>query len=240
MADSSGWTNLKGVVQEVLFETGRDQGLYKKYMHLAINGLRDLNMFHFNNVKTVKVTANDLGVIEYPSDWVGFVKLSLDLNGELYPLTERCNLIPTTTTEEGDEVLDSDIGEGVSPDTGQTLYYGYQTVGGKNDYYYALDDRNTRIIVRGVPTRNLFLQYTTSGVDTDDGTETNVPQKVKEVLKLYILYKDALTNDKANKNLYGMYKSEYREEVSKLHMFELPSTDELRDMVYECMGAVKR
>ena len=46
MANSSGWLTIKQMRQEILFETEREQGFYKKCMHHVINGVRDLNMFH--------------------------------------------------------------------------------------------------------------------------------------------------------------------------------------------------
>jgi hypothetical protein len=231
MAHSSGWISIKNMTKEILLETGRDMGEYKKLMHYVINGVRDLNIYHYDNVKTVKKICNDIGVINFPSDYVSFVSLAMADGGLIWTLTRRDDLIRTTTELNGDETLDSTIGEGVDIDTGTN--YGYKTIGGKNDYYYTLEEENNRIIVRPVSTtRTFFLQYITSGIDLDDGNETTIPVKIKEALKYWVLYKEAMNSDSGNKNLVAMYKNEYREEVSKLRFLQLPTADELRDMVY--------
>lgn len=238
MADSSGWITLKQMVREIQLETGKDMGEYKKLMHHVINGVRDLNMFHFNNVKTVKVTCNDIGVINMPSDYVKYVALSINDGGTMWTLTRRDDLVRTTTEVEGAETLDNDIGEGVAIDTGNDL--GYRTVGGKNDYYFTVDERNNRFIVRGVPTRTLFLQYISSGVDLDDGNATQIPVKIKQSLKLWVMYQDIMMSGKSNKNLLGMYYDMYKQEISKLEFFDLPTADELRDIIYSTCNVIRR
>lgn len=232
MSDSSGWITLKHMTQEILFETGRDMDQYKKVMHYVIKGVRDLNAFHFDNAKTVKVTCNDIGIIDMPDDYVSFLKLSINDGGLFWSLTRRDDLVRTTTELLGDETLDSAIGEGVSIDTG--LADGYKTVGAKNDYYFTVDEKNTRFIIRPVPltTRTFFLQYVSSGVDLDDGNATTIPVKIKEALTYYVLYKEAMSSDKGDKRMAMLHKAEYREELSKLHMLDMPTADELRDMIY--------
>jgi len=238
MAHTSGWITIKQMVNEILFETGMDTGYYKKCMHHVINGVREMNKFYCDGVKTEKVTCDSIGVIDMPSDYVEFVRLSFNYGGLMYSLTRRDDIVKTTTLSEGDETLDSDIGEGVALDTGKD--YKYATTGGKNDYYYTIDVENDRFIVRGIPTRTLFLQYISSGIDLDDGNGTNIPVKIKEALKSYVLYKNALMDIKADKRLVPLYKQEYNEEVSKLKFLELPTGDELLDMIYGTYSEIRR
>ena len=238
MAGTSGWITLKNMVHEIQLETGKDTGQYKKLMHHVINGVRDLNMFHFDNVKTVKVTCNDIGVIDMPSDYVKYVALSINDGGIMWTLTRRDDLVRTTTESEGAETLDNTIGEGVTINTGANQ--GYKTRGGKNDYYFTIDERNNRFIVRGIPTRELFLQYVSSGVDLGEGNQTQIPVKIKQALKLWVMYQDAMMSEKANKNLVGLYYDMYKQEISKLRFFELPTADELRDMIYTTYNILRR
>jgi hypothetical protein len=238
MADISGWTTLKKIVQEIMFETDKPQANFKKFMHHVINGVRDLNMYHFNNLKTTKLTANDIGAISMPSDFVSFLALSVQDGGKLWTITKDDELIPTTTGTP--ETLDSDVGEGVAVDTGTN--YGYRTTGAKNDFYFTVDHRNNRFLVRNTPgtTKTFFLQYVSAGIDPSDGNSALIPVKLKDPLKWYALYKDALASDFGNKNLVGMYKNEYREEVSKLRFLELPTADEIRDIIYSTYEIMRR
>ena len=238
MSDTSGWITIKKMTNEILFETEMDIGFYKKCMHYVINGVRELNKFHYDNIKTIKVVCNSIGVIDFPLDYISLVKLSFNYGGLMYSLTREDNIVRTTTLENGDETLDSDIGEGVALDTGKD--YEYATVGGKNDYYYTLEERNTRFIVRDIPTRTLFLQYISSGIDLDDGNGTNIPVKIKEALKSYVLYKNALMDVNADKRIVPLYKQEYNEEISKLKFLELPTGDELLDMIYGTYSEIRR
>jgi hypothetical protein len=238
MADTSGWITIKNMVKEILFETDRDDRYYKKYMHHVINGVRELNKFHYDNVKTTKVTCNSIGVIDMPSDFVKEVNLAYNYQGVMISLTRRDDMVRTTTTVDDVETLDLDAGEGVNLDTGEN--YSYATVGGKNDYYYTVDERNTRFIVRNSPTRTLFLQYISSGIDLTLGNSTLIPVRIKEALKFYVLYKDALVSDYGDKKSFLVFKNEYNEEVSKLKFLELPTMDELRDVLYETYAPVRR
>lgn len=236
MADSSGWITLKQMTQEILFETGRDQGFYKRCMHHVINGVRDLNLFHFDNVKTSKHNVTDLGVISMPTDYVSLIALSMTDGGQMWTLTRNDKLIRTTT----DDDLDTDIGEGVAIDTGANR--GYKTVGAKNDYYYTIDERNDTFIIRPLPsvTKTFFLQYISSGVDLESGTATRIPQKLKESLKYHVLLSEAIMHDKGDKRLVGLYEDQYEKAVSKLDTLDLPTADELRDMIYETYQNIRR
>lgn len=236
MANSSGWLTLKKMTQEILFETEREQGFYKKCMHHVINGVRDLNMFHVNNVVTAKYNADTLGMIDMPADFVNIIALSMQDGGQLWTLTRNDKLIPTTTGS----TLDTDIGEGVSIDTG--VDRGYKTIGGKNEYYYTIDNVNNRFIIRPLPdtTKTFFLQYVSSGIDTTTGNAVQIPQKIKESLKFYVLLQDAIMNDKTDKRLVGLYEDQYKKAISKLRFLEMPTGDELRDMIYETYQNVRR
>jgi hypothetical protein len=240
MADTSGWITIKQMAQEILFETGRDPGFYKRCMHHVINGVREMNKFHYDNVKTTKVTANSLGIIDLPSDFIKEIRLAMNYGGLMYDLTRQDMMVRTFTDNDSDGSLslDSTIGEGVALDKGGD--YQYRTLGAKNDYYYTFDYTNNRILVRNTPTRTLFLQYISSGFNETDGNGTSIPVKIKEALKSYVLYKDALMSDRGNKQLVGIYKQEYHEEVSKLHFLELPSAQELQDILYSTYSEVRR
>lgn len=240
MADSSGWITLKKMVQEILFETDADQGNYKKYMHHVINGVRDLNMYHFDNVKTAKLIANDIGAVDMPSDYVEFRALAIQDGGKMWTLTREDNLIRTTTLDGGDETLDNDIGEGVSIDTGRN--YTYRTKGGKNDFYFTVDTRNDRFIIRGLPgtTRTFFLMYISSGVDLNEGNATQIPAKIKQPLKWWVMYQNEMMSRTGNKNNAILYQREYEREVSKLRFSELPTADEIRDIIYSTYEIMRR
>lgn len=238
MANSSGWITLKQLVKELLLETGHDIALEKQWMQFAINGMKELHMFHISNVKTLKTTCNSVGIISFPSDYIGFIGLHMNYGGRLYPLTLASDMVYTLSDESNSVSLDTDIGEGVDLDTGGN--YSYATLGGKNDYYYYLDEDNNRIIVKNSPTRTLFLQYISSGIDLTTGTGTFIPVKAVEALKSFILWRYHLRDILADKRLVQLYERDYNEQISKLRFFQLPTASELKDMIYETYANIRR
>lgn len=238
MADSSGWITLKQLVKELLLETGHDLAMEKQWMQFAINGMKELHMFHVSNVKTTKVTCNSVGIISFPTDYLGFVGLHMNYGGRLYPLTLASDMVYTLSDESNSVSLDTDIGEGVDLDKGAD--YSYATSGGKNDYYYQLDDENNRIIVKNSPTRTLFLAYISSGIDLTSGTGTNIPVKAVEALKSFILWRYHLRDIQSDKRMVAMYERDWWEQVSKLKFFQLPTSEELEDIIYSTYSPVRR
>ena len=107
MADTSGWLTIKKMVKEILLETGRDEGYEKLCMHHVINGVRELNILHVDFVQTTKVTANSLGLIDLPSDFIKEVRLSMNHGGLMTPLTRQDDIVRTTTLESGTETCRS-------------------------------------------------------------------------------------------------------------------------------------
>jgi hypothetical protein len=86
----------------------------------------------------------------------------------------------------------------------------------------------------------LFLQYISSGIDLTDGTGTNIPVKVVEPLKAYILWKYHLRDIQSDKRLVQMYERDFNEQVSMLKFFQLPTSSELLDILYETYSPVRR
>lgn len=238
MAESSGWMSLKNMVKELLLETGHSLDKEKQFMQFAINGMKELSMFHVDSIRTTKVTCNSVGIINYPSDYIGFLGLYMNYGGRLYPITRAWDMVTTLSDESNSVSLDSDIGEGVDLDTGAD--YGYATSGGKNDYYYQLDDENNRIVVKNSPTRTLFLVYISSGIDLTTGVGTNIPVKVVQPLKSFILWRYHITDIQADKRAVPMYERDWLEQVSKLKFFQLPTASELEDIVYETYSNIRR
>lgn len=222
------WVTLKDLVKEIIFETDRDDGFYKKCMHFVINGLREMNKFHYNNIRTIEVTSSSVGILPLPGDYIEIVALSFAYGGLMYPLTRKEYMI-TPENESSDPTY---------LDTGGN--YLYSTGGGKNDYYYVIEERNNRIIVANVPTRTLYLQYISSDVGYHDSRNNYVPIKLKEALKYYVLYKEALTSDYGDKQLVQLYKREYEEEVSKIEFLSMPTAYELLDILYETYRPLRR
>lgn len=238
MADINGLITLKSLVEELIFKQKKDKSYYKRYMQFAIDGMRDFSLFQSKAITTKKLTMNNLGIITFPTDYLSFLSLSMPYGGKMWTLTRRDDMVSTTTIENGQEVYDSDMGEGVALSTGYDR--GMATTGGKNDYYYTILD-NRRIMVRNTPVRTLFLEYISSGVDLEAGNQTYIPVIAKAIIQRYIMKEDVLFNDKADKRLIEIYRRDYNIEVAKYKALTRMTVDELKDLFYSTMSyGVKR
>jgi len=155
------------------------------YLEHACNCVRDFHLYDSPNVVPVKATITSLGIIEMPSDMVGFNGLHKFVDGLMWPYTQRDDIAVTTTTLLGVESLDADYGEGEALKNPKSDTYG--GVGGVNDYYYKLDWRARRIFCN-VKSDTAILTYTSSGIELS-GT-TYVPEFITPMVDNYLLWKE--------------------------------------------------
>jgi len=156
------------------------------YLQHACNCVRDFKLYDSQDVITQKVSISALGIIEMPSDMVGFNGLFKPYNGEWWPFTRKDSLINTTTTTLGVEGHDSTFGEGVGIQDPKSDTYG--GVGGINDYYYKIDWKARRIFCEGITSETVALKYVTTGIEIS-GT-TYVPTFITPMIHDYLLWKE--------------------------------------------------
>jgi len=156
------------------------------YLQHACNCVRDFKLYDSQDVITQKVSISALGIIEMPSDMVGFNGLFKPYNGEWWPFTRKDSLINTTTTTLGVEGNDSTFGEGSGVQDPKSDAYG--GVGGINDYYYKIDWKARRIFCEGITSETVALKYVTTGIEIS-GT-TYVPTFITPMIHDYLLWKE--------------------------------------------------
>ena len=228
MAETSGVKTLNRVVDEFLLKTGRDKDNYFKYEQFAIDAMRDMRMLYLRGVvKWAKLTISALKTISFPSDYVSFVGVCVPINGQFWFLTEKQNLVITTTGA----TLDATAGEGV--DITDEFLIGYPASGGVNsEGYYKIDERNRRIFINSCDSDTVVLLYNSSGVNTSG--DTYIPVRAVDAIEAYILYKDAIYSADFNKS--ALYERNYFNAVDKLKYIESPTLYELRDALYEVIS----
>jgi len=156
------------------------------YLEHASNCVRDFHLYDSPNVVTQKIAVSALGIIEMPSDMVGFNGLYKFVDGVMWSFTPRDDIAVTTTMVAGVESQDEDYGEGEALKDPKTDTYG--GVGGVNDYYYKIDWKARRIFIEGTTSDTVILKYTTSGVELT-GT-TYVPEFITPMIDSYLLWKE--------------------------------------------------
>lgn len=221
---------LRTVVNELLLRSGVSEEEKPIYYDAAIEGLRLFNMTIIRDgVVTAKKTPNSLNRIAFPSDMEDFVGLGVPVSGEVVWLTRNDKIVPTTSTSDGDEVLDSTAGEGVELVTAQleTL----QARGGVNyEGYYTINWQNRKIIVNANKQTELILAYKSNGIQTS--TETYVPARCVPALKAYILYTVTVTNPLSSESLVARYKMNWMDWERRLRRMEMFTLQEFEDMLF--------
>lgn len=225
MASTTGITEIGKVVEKFTFKYKLPQEDYFLYLQHACDCFRDINLRHANNVVTTKIAVSSLGIIEMPTDMIGFCGVYMPINGELWSFTKKGRKVMTTTTTLGVEGQDSNMGEGV--DVLDDYYLSPSGRGGVNSYYFNIDWTARRIFCDGIKSDTAVLQYTSSGLVV--GGNTYVPQECESVIDAYLNWKKEQI-DPRSLSMLQYTEEKYKEEVLKLRIYNfMPSKDEISD-----------
>lgn len=230
MANLNRIQTIDSVIHEAMLRDGSTDGLYPIYLEAAIDGYRDLvGSVIREGIKWVKFEPNSLNRYTFPSDMEDFVAIGVPVNGKLWPLTRNDEIMPTYTTEDGTDSLNSSYGEGVNLPTAQVQ--SLSASGGINlEGYYTIDWTNRRIIINANRLTELVLFYVSSGIEAS--TQTYVPARCASTLKAYIKYV-VNADDRSNTEAFvGRMKMRYEEELRKLKRKEMPTIQEFKDAIY--------
>lgn len=231
MAEISGKITYGRFVNDMLVKLRLSDDEYLRLMRITADGIQELGIHVLHNIKNAKLTVDtDINAINFPSDYVSFVSISIPWYGRMWTFTRDDRLVITTDGTVGvNEEYDTDDGEGVNvADNG--VVFGLGSRGGVNRYYYTIDNKRERIAFSGYTPTHVILQYVSTGVDT---TETNyIPRVALRCLEYYVRYMDA---DYAGKPQAVVRELErrYTDEVRKLKKTLGPTLDEIRDTVYK-------
>ncbi|MHC4634872.1 MAG: hypothetical protein ACYSYU_06640, partial [Planctomycetota bacterium] len=226
MAEISGLKTLKQATEELIFVGDKPESNYFRYLQLMIRGFKEAKMFHLKGfTKVAKLTVSDIKTIDLPTDYLSFVSVVVPISGEYWSLTEKETLV---FSQSGSSLVEDDE-EGEDINDAYSITYG--ATGGKNKQgYIKLDEVNNRIIINSlaVGKTEVFLIYVSSGVNAA-GTDTYIPDAIVPMLHFYVLYKEAIYNDKPYEHL----RDEYYRELDKVRYLQMPSLEAMRDALYE-------
>ena len=183
---TAGITSINKIVDAYMFKYERSLDRAWIYVQHGCDAVRDLHLYDLPNLVTAKVSVDSLGIIEFPTDMVGFNGLYKYVDNYKWYFTKRDDIIVTTTTTGGVEGQDDDYGEGEALKDPKTDTYG--GVGGVNDYYYKIDWKARRIFCEGTTSDTVVLEYVTSGIELT-GT-TYVPIYCTPAIDAYLQWKD--------------------------------------------------
>lgn len=226
--DTSGVIKINNVVSEYLMQTNEKITNQPLIYQLCLNAVRECNLFKAPDAtKMVRLTLDKNLIANFPEDLLKVKKIGVILEGKVYTLTKDENIITTTTEQDGEEIVNSDYGEGVN--INELYYRGYGGKGGVNKLgYYKIDYSKRRIVFRNVSRETIILlEYTTSGISLDG--ETLIPVVIKEYIKSFITYE--LVRHRLDVPLYlkDDYKKQMWNEGDKIKALTMPSMEDILD-----------
>lgn len=238
MSDTNGLVNVVKVIEDYMLQSHTDRSQRARISAIALQGVRDLNMFRIDNSKIEEIPMTAINTVNLPDDFLKLVSIGIPFNGKMWFFTRKDDIIKTTSFIGGAEVLDPNDGEGV--DLGKyNQFLGYGTRGGVNQYYYTVDEPNRRIIINGFPQTKVILIYISSGISLSNGVF--IPQYAYNSLFAWIAYKDVMFNPNVSGLDKQMREENYYTETRKLARFRIPTIEEIRDTLYSTyVQTVKR
>ena len=211
---------------------------YKEASVLFLSAFREFQLFEAGaQVKEAWRDITAINTVNFPEDLMRLIDVSVVVDGEYFPFTRSDKLVDPIT-DPLDGVRDADRGE---DDTlRRTPSYGYGTKGQNVEYYYKEDRTKRRIILsRMAVDQTLFadrtevlVRYVSTGME--DFNKTYIADDAANLLIAYVLYKLVSARpDKYNGGYMAMKKEDYIEQLRMYRALEMPSLQDLEDMIYE-------
>jgi hypothetical protein len=219
------YVTVNTIISQCYSDLGKDatDENHKRYFAWVLRGYKQLRLFALplDKAVTLPVQTNIRCVI-LPKDYVDFVAIGRDYNNKFTRFNLKDNIMPNTTTSCGTET---------QTDTFPTSEYGwsYANGGGRNDWYYRLDEANNRILIEGDTLTEATLVYKSTGVDING--ETFIPKIAEEALIAWVHWQEALNDKSISSGMAQIRKVVFDGAVNDIHMAQL-DLDSLMDAVY--------
>ena len=227
--------NISYIAKSVLADIDSvDNREYQRIVKFAIDGYRKLRLSGLmgQTNKTIKLQINTNNVAYLPDDYVDFIKIGINCNGNLLNLDYNEKILGQINENEADceysslsEMQDVLCGCKNKPNGCSTWWYSYPTwldgqfYGGYYGYGSSVYrggykiDLNQRIIAfdSWVKSHEVILEYESNGIE---GDSTIIPESAIPVLTAYVHYKKNMHNPNLQTRLaIQPYYQEYIQEL---------------------------
>lgn len=235
---AKGYLTANQLINESLIEVNDiDRKYYKEAAMYFMKGYRDFQLFEaVGQVNEAWCPITAVNTINYPEDAIRVLDVNILINGEYFSFTRSEKLADVSdpldkarnTTRGEDETISRDPS------------YGYGTKGSNLEYYFKDDKKERRIVLsrmavdqtRFADRTEALVRYVSDGIN--DLNTTNVAKDAANLLTSYVVYKLVSTRpDKYNLGYMSLKKEEYIENLKMYRALEMPSLQDLEDMIYE-------
>mgnify|MGYP001766100659 CR=1 FL=1 len=236
----TGWHTAQQVLTEALAIYKGEKGIerYEEGLLYLSRCFRDYQLYHASSFVKVWLPVSAIRTVALPEDYMELVFVGISQNGEVFTFT-RNDKIATPSAPLNDVII-SDRNE--DDDIEVNPFDGFAS-GGYNLYeYFTVNEKKKRIEFKQ-PALEYYGQSDTTevlvgyiGTGLFDLNTSFVPAKAVNMITLDIAYNLAMSEPKKDWNHVQALKRMYDEAAIKFNMLNLPSADELLDVIYETSG----
>lgn len=238
---AKGYLTAEQLINESLAEIRDfDRKYFQEAAMYFMRGYREFMLFEAVGQVAEKWCAiTSVNTVNYPEDAMRIIDLSVLVNGEYFPFTRADNI--ADVSDPLDKARNTSRGEDVTLEREPS--YGYGMKGVNLEYYYKDDKDKRRLVLSRVSLDKLMfadraevlVRYVSEGI-TDLNT-ANIAKDAANLLMAYVVYKLVASRpDKYNNPYIAFKKEEYVEQLKMYRALNMPSLQELSDMIYETSG----
>jgi len=236
---AKGFHSVDNIVREALIEIRDFEAVnYAEAAHYLMKGFRDFQLFHnHGSIKEAWRPVTAINTCNFPEDLLRLIKVGVIVDGEFFPFTRADDLVNPS------DPLDLSLTADENTTIDRTPSYGYGARAHNLEYYYKEDRSNRRVILNRVSVdktafadrQEVLFKYVSNGVE--DFNTTYIPDDAANLLSSYVVYKLVSARpDEHNMNYIMLKKEDYIEAKRAYDMLEMPSLQDLEDMLYENSG----
>jgi len=201
-----------------------------------------LNMLYLPNIAVKYYDASSTNLFTLPNDFVDYLKVGMELNGEMWTLGLNEHLVLPRKEACGERIPTSTNAVSI-PSGGYAFADHYRNGslvtgmlgrgGGWNVGYFNIDREERLLSIDGsLPKNELILEYTSSGVKKD-GTSM-VPLEAVNCVRQHLILEHYARNVKEYGSLIGLQMQALRDAENLLDRYvSTPTLDEVLDAFYE-------
>jgi len=209
-----------------------------------LRGYREWRIFNSKALVEMWLPVSAVKTINLPDELMEFLSIGIPVAGEMFTFT-LANGIVAPLDDPLDEALDADIGE--EDELMRSLPFSYGTNALNDEYYFRYDEDGRRIILKkaamdlyaNADRAEILVRYISTGVSDFD--HTMVPGTAYNMLTAYVEWKLVSSLPTVYDARYREEKHrEYLHEVEKFQLLDMPTIDELYDVIFETSAQTPR
>ena len=193
--DSPGLSKITAILDRYL----NLKGVYSKenafrYLQIILEGRQEYGFKSSTELRTQELTVTALNTVDVPLDYVDYVRIGYEIDGEIWTLTKNNNIKLPRGLNCG-QVIAADS----TPMGSSGRWVDFSARGGHNFLYYRYDKELRRLVFEGDAVgRTIILEFISDGVSMDG--ETYVPTDMGAMLIAYLEWQLKLYGVKENKS----------------------------------------